>query len=396
MNPSKLLGPMLLLATSMASASDHLDTPSVIADPRADIGDLFAWTSADRKQLNLAMTIVGKEFSDRLTYAFHIDSGKRLGTTSQSTVVECTFASEQTIDCRVADSDRAAGNASDPKGLLGRNHRFRVFAGLRDDPFFNNVKGTREAYDAAATALSRGIGRDAAGCPRFDAATSATILDRWQHTQGGPAKNFLEGWATAALVVSIDLDAVNRGGNLLAIWGTTSSAKGQIDRMGRPLTANALLATLGPEAVSDALKERYNAAVPSKADEFVPEIAHGLAFYDGFDGQCGNQFLIELGNAPEQRYWPLAKLLADDRLWVNSAASKCSAFLAVELATLDLRDAMANDCGGRTLTSDAIDIYRSVLMNGKTSSVDDGIARDDRSHSLTEFPFLAPAVAVSE
>jgi hypothetical protein len=46
-------------------------------------------------------------------------------------------------------------------------HRFRVFAGLRDDPFFNNVKGTRAAYQTAATALQSGAAVDAAGCPRY-------------------------------------------------------------------------------------------------------------------------------------------------------------------------------------------------------------------------------------
>jgi len=56
-------------------ASDHLDTPTVIADPRADIGDLYAWTSSTGRQLNLAMTIVGHTFSDKLDYVFHVDSG---------------------------------------------------------------------------------------------------------------------------------------------------------------------------------------------------------------------------------------------------------------------------------------------------------------------------------
>jgi len=36
-----------LLVPVRGNASDHLDTPTVTADPAADIGDLFAWTSAD-------------------------------------------------------------------------------------------------------------------------------------------------------------------------------------------------------------------------------------------------------------------------------------------------------------------------------------------------------------
>ena len=48
------------LQLSLALASDHLDTPTVTADPAADIGDLYAWTSADGQRLNLVLDIVGK------------------------------------------------------------------------------------------------------------------------------------------------------------------------------------------------------------------------------------------------------------------------------------------------------------------------------------------------
>ncbi|MGH9884604.1 MAG: hypothetical protein ACREBE_03695, partial [bacterium] len=94
------------------------------------------------------------------------------------------------------------------------------FAGLRDDPFFNNVKGTRQALNAAALALPAAP-KDAAGCPAIDAATSKAILERWAHTDGGPAVNMLDGWTSASLVVSVDLDAVIAGGALLAVWAGT-------------------------------------------------------------------------------------------------------------------------------------------------------------------------------
>jgi hypothetical protein len=48
---ARRLGTGLALAAALAGppafASDHLDTPTVLADPAADIGDLYAWTSAD-------------------------------------------------------------------------------------------------------------------------------------------------------------------------------------------------------------------------------------------------------------------------------------------------------------------------------------------------------------
>lgn len=204
-----------------AQASDHLDTPTVVADPAADIGDLYSWMSPDGRRLNLVMTIVGHRFSDRLAYVFHVDSGARFGATSGSVAIACRFDAASAVECWAGDADYARGDAGQPAGIDSVNHRFRVFAGLRDDPFFNNVKGTREAITAAGDAIKAGAAVDPAGCPRLDAATVHTVLDRWKHSGGGPAENILAGWTAASLVISIDLDVVNPGGPLLAVWAGT-------------------------------------------------------------------------------------------------------------------------------------------------------------------------------
>ena len=78
----------------------------------------------------------------------------------------------------------------------------------------------------------------------------------------------------------------------------------------------------------------------------MPEIEKTLGLYDGFDGKCGNQLLAGKV-ASAGRYRQLATLLADDRLWVNSASKVCTQFFAVELAQLTGQSALANDCGGR-------------------------------------------------
>lgn len=380
------------LTGQTASASDHLDSPSVIADPRADIGDLYAWMAPDGRHLNLVMTIVGHGFSDKLDYVFHIDSARRLGRTGKTTRISCRFAAPERADCSLGEIDSAQGDASDEQGLWSRDRRFRVFAGLRDDPFFNNVKGTRAAYNVADAALKRGVAVDAAHCPRFDRAISDAIFEQWKHTDGGPARNLLAGWTPASIVIQVDLDAVNRGGKLLAVWAATRSAERQIDRAGRTLTGNALLGTLDSEDVSDALKERYNAATPANGAPFVAEIEKSLGLYDGFDGRCGNQWLAR--PASSSPYRALAELLADDRLWINSASKVCAQPFAVELARFDRHNQVwRRDCGGRTPNVGAINVYRSLLVDASTDSVDDGVERDDKVHSISRFPFLAPADA---
>ncbi|NKJ19714.1 DUF4331 family protein [Dyella sp. SG609] len=372
-----------------AQASDHLDTPSVIGDPRADIGDLYAWTAPDGKHLNLVMDIVGHTFSDKLDYVFHIDSGKRFGHSTASTALRCRFRSGTDVTCTAGDADKAQGNPGDSKGLVSEHGSFRVFAGPRDDPFFNNVKGTRAAYDKAHAALEAGAKVDAAGCPAFDAPTVRAVADEWRHTQGGPAKNLLAGWTTSAIVISIDLGAVNKGGPLLAVWAATQGPTRQIDRAGRPLTGNALLGTLAPEEISDAFKETYNMATPADGAKFVDEIASNLGLYDGFDGKCGNQWLADGKAAPARRYHALAALLADDRLWVNSASATCTQFFAVERAALGGNRELAKDCGGRTPNYSASNVWRSMLVDGTPDSVSDGLTRDEREHSDSVFPFLA-------
>jgi Domain of unknown function (DUF4331) len=375
--------------TGATCASDHLDTPSVIANPQADIGDLFAWTSYDARRLNLVMTIVGKSFSDRIQYAFHLDSGHRFGKTTDTTLIVCRFPKPTVTECDVGAADSASGDATHLEGLRGRHGRFRVFAGLRDDPFFNNVKGTRAAYQVAAKALRNGATVDAAGCPSFDAATSAEIFKQWSHTDGGPATNFLAGWTSSAIVISVDLPLVTHGGKLLAVWATTSAGSKQIDRAARPLTGNALLGTLATNEISDQMKEDYNAATPRTAGRFAPEIQKALGLYDAFDGRCGNQLLSQSDVPAAKRYEALAKVLADDRLWVNTESTVCTRLFAVELAGLAGQTDAAIDCGGRAPLYSAANVYRSLLVDGTTTSVNDGLDRDEKQHSETEFPFLA-------
>lgn len=382
--------------------SNHLDTPAVIANPQANIGDLYAWTAVDGRHLNLVMDIVGDSFSDKLSYVFHIDSGPEFGKTAATTQIACRFPEPAVVDCRLGKVDRARGDASRAGGLEGARHRFRVFAGLRDDPFFNNVKGTRAAYQVAFTALKQGVTRDAAGCPRFDRPTAQKILYEWRHTDGGPATNFLAHWTSSALVISVDLDALDRGGRMFAIWGSTQTAARRFDRVGRPLTKNALLGLTDAAGVDDTLKEAWNRSTPATSARFVPDMEKSLAFYDGLDGACGNQWLVAgetdmagreaemAGRDMAGRYRSLALLLADDRLWVNAASTKCTQLFAVELASLGGRADLSGDCGGRTPTYTASNTWRSLVVKGSLTGIDDGLDHDEHEPSTTDFPFLAP------
>jgi hypothetical protein len=406
-----LFAMVLTVIAVTAFASDHLDTPTVIADPAADIGDIFAWTSSDGQRLNLVMDIVAHEFSNRLQYVFHVDSGPSFPRTTASITILCQFDVANNVECWAGHEDHVRGNAHDVAGIQSDNHHFRIFTGLRDDPFFNNVKGARAAYGAAGAALRHGTPLDHAGCPKFDHATAQAILDTWRHTDGGPATNFLAGWKTSAIVISIDLNLVATGGKFVAVWdtvnrmphGRVSAASHQLDhhsampalgapieRTARPLIKTALVGgPLAQDAISNRRKEAYNRVDRDGWNRFSEDIARTLALYDGFDGTCGNQWLADADAESSQRYARLSKLLADDRLWVNTASSSCTQFLGVEFTALGTSGALRDDCGGRTPNYDASNIFRSLLVNGTTSGFDDGLHHDEKVPSPTEFPFLA-------
>src|SRR5262249_2407521 len=154
------------------------------------------------------------------------------------------------------------------------------------------------------------------------------------------ATNFLAGWKSSSLVISIDLDVVTAGGRLLAVWGAVhkvpdrgpSPTKGrvgktpaiptlgeQIERTARPLIKTALVGgPLAPVSESNQRKEAYNRVARSDWARFSADIKKTLGLYDGFDGKCANQWLADAKAKASERYDLLAKMLADDRLWVNS------------------------------------------------------------------------------
>jgi hypothetical protein len=89
------------------------------------------------------------------------------------------------------------------------------------------------------------------------------------------------------------------------------------------------------------------------------------------------------------RYRALAKVFADDRLWVNAGSRVCKQFFAVEITALGHQDAQAKDCGGRAPTYDTSNAWRSLLIAGTTDTISDGLHQDEHPPSATLFPFLS-------
>ena len=168
----------------------------------------------------------------------------------------------------------------------------------------------------------------------------------------------------------------------------------QIDRMGRAAITSALISPLAEASARGAARDSYNQAAPESWINFADDLRSSLAVYDSLDGQCGNQFLADVGVVDGSRYDAFTGALIDDRLYINAASGSCGQYFAVELnATGVVTNA---DCGGRTPSYDTIDVSYTALSNDLSVPVGDGVEMDDAAHEDTLFPFLvefAPAPA---
>lgn len=165
----------------------------------------------------------------------------------------------------------------------------------------------------------------------------------------------------------------------------------QIERMGRPAINTAANHTFDGDAVAtQAGKDAYNQADnPAEwGSAFAEEFEFNLGIFDGLDTVCGNQFgaAATLNN---ERYNLLAGVLADDKLYVNSASGDCTTYLAVEGDALGLSN---NDCGGRVMSYDVIKVSYSALAVGNFDALDDNIAAEAVPSDPLTFPFLADPI----
>lgn len=432
---------LTVVAAQAAWAADHVDGPAASADPSADITDVFAWMSADAQKVYLVMDLVRNattesKFSDSVQYVFHTTSRASFGApASPEAKVICTFDAAQRIQCWVGEDDYVAGDASSTSGITSTDGKMRVFAGLRDDPFFFNLPGFRATARAVAGAASS-LTFDAAGCPALDMATSAALVTQLKTApDGSPAVDGFAKFNVLAIVLVVDKGLLTKAGPILSVWGSTNRSAGsagtcvgdangdgqvtideiilavnnaldgchtppppaltatQIDRMGRAGVNTALTNPFFRESVPseeqthEHVLDEYNAATnPAEwATMFASEIAGNLAILDSLDRVCGNQLLAG-ASAVAGRYNTLAGILADDQLFVNTASGTCAQYLGVEANAVGVTN---NDCGGRTPLEDSIDTTYSLLAAGALSGVTDGIPADgDGVASLTVFPFL--------
>lgn len=244
----------VLAGVSTALAADHLDGPGVKTDPSTDITDLYTWMDGDDVIFVLDVSPLAtsaSKFSNTAQYVIHTTSTDKFlaGATPVPTDIIATFDANQKIQLWVGSTGFVTGDASGPTGIKSADGKIRVFAGLRDDPFFFNLDGFHAAQAIVQGAMATpdagppdpdagppdpdagppdGGGPltiDPAGCPQVDGATSLALINALATDptgDGGAAKDYFAGKNVLAIVVAVHKSLVTSGGPLVAAWASTN------------------------------------------------------------------------------------------------------------------------------------------------------------------------------
>lgn len=219
------------LLPRLAKSADHLDSPAAKADPTADINDLYSWMDGDHAVFALTVypaAPAGALFSDQVRYVIHTTSSAKFGDPETNKDIICTFAgttAPQTTSCWLGATDAfATGNASADTGIASEDGKFKVFAGLRKDPFFFNLAGF-QATVATVKSAAGSLSFDA-GCPLLDDGTASALqASLGTDGGGGTAVDFFKDLNTLAIVVSVDKSLITGGGPVVSAWAATHKAQ---------------------------------------------------------------------------------------------------------------------------------------------------------------------------
>jgi hypothetical protein len=361
--------------------SDHFSGPRALADPAADITDVYAFPSPERPgHLVLVMNVLPLAaatslFSDALSYRFRVRPVTPVTAAPAFAVGPDEYAFDVTFAAPLQGNGSGVmaqyGTCTTPSGqqvsfLVGdesaQTPGLRIFAGPRLDPFFIDF-----VHHIATEAQEKLAFRPA------------------------EAVNGLEGQNVLSIVVEFDTAVFCPGsGPLLAAVAETviaGSPSARLERMGRPEIKNFTLQPQKFDTVNRDLEIRdlYNAEDtfslnPAYAGAYRARLNANLAYFDRLDGTID-------WPPDDQGTHPLTELLLADFLVVDmSKPFSDEGYLEIETALLAGRQ--HTTCGGRSLNHDMVDTYYTLLVGGVDGArISDGVGQATRPAGRS-FPYL--------
>ena len=363
--------------TAQSPASDHIDGPVTTAHRVADLTDLFAFPTP-RKPGSLSVILdtypfvsASGHFTDKVNFnlifrkatikAFNAAPEVAGFEVTDEITMNCTFktpaiTSNHVVTCKTSNGLFASSRYEE----VSERHQgddFRLYAGMRSDPFFFNS-------DFATTAARKG-----------------KLL---------PPKNSnpISALNILTIVIEIDLSKLypTNTPSLIAVAAETTTQDSptapvrRLDRIGRPEITNV---SLVDHDEAD-LRDLYNLDRPFSVSEghlklYRQRLSKNLAFFDAIDGHT-DWTPLDREN--------LARILADDYLVVD-ISKPCTGdfYLEIEKALLHKRE--HSTCGGRKLNDDVMDTLFTLYIGGLDGNrIRDGV--DEPSEKVSDqFPYLA-------
>jgi hypothetical protein len=328
------------LAPLGAGAADHLDAPTVSANGATDITDVYAYSTNDASKTVLianvnpgagALPNSTTSFGTGVRYTFTVDTN---GNASPDITYQLRFSAGNPQGVTIWKNGKlwGAGTTGKPIVLKGGT---KLWAGLRDDPFFFDL----DAFKGNILGADNG----------------RMLCD-------GKEVDFFKGLNVSAIVLLLPNSELGGNGKTVGISANTAILKGgqwvQVDQMGRPgfstVFNNHLVAG---DASVNSVKELFNRTQPVEQT--------GLGFKTNVIATLK------------------AVSTAFGKPYTDAEAAGLADLLVPDLLTYKTGD-KTGFLNGRRLTDDVIDTLLAVGAN--TPGASDCIGND--STFSGSFPFL--------
>lgn len=359
--------------------SDHVDGPRSIGDPAIDLSDLFAFASPE----NAARTVVAAcvfpsagtsaMFSNAVNHSIVIrrasvgglGNAAKFRTGSEEFRFSCRFGPlEQGHDgakptqrgaCTLPDGQTLPFTVNDEKGVSTPDNTYRVYAGLRSDPFF------LAWIFASMKKVPNLLQHDNVLCIVIEFDTRR-VLD--------PTKGSLFG-------LIAETSPLPHAGSLIG------HDPPRFDWVGRPEQTNMRLNNSAMKGTDD-LRDLWNQQTPFAISErlrpvFRERMLDSLTIWDMRDGKA--QW------APEALAASAEVFLDDFLLFDVAKPITDTSFLEIEKSTLNGRPYQTG--GGRTIDANVIDILLTWMVNHDQGAFLQGGATGATRPGTKVFPYMA-------
>ncbi len=358
---------------STGTAADHVDAPGLTppgGNYQLDITDIYAWRAKSGDTV-LALNVNGlAKPGAKPVFASGVPSVKKTKGVAYWLRIDNNGDAVSDVDLRITFSkpDRKGvqkltvdrngkkllvGKTTEPgKQIVKVNKKkgVKVFAGLRDDPFFFDLAGFLD-ITAALDADTTNDAKSFVGCT-------------------SPRTDFFKGLNVSSIVLELPSSLLTaKGSTAIGVWGATTVNGKQIDRMGRP-AINTVFIPNNPfpgeqKGQVASQKDAFNKAQP-KNDQaaFRSEVVNTLQVLFSLNDAAGDDKTDDAAKIAG-----LADILLPDVLTFDTAKS----------------DGFLN---GRKLSDDVIDAELGLITEGTVTT--DCVSKNDAKF-WPNFPYLATA-----